>query len=246
MAHGHEDFHRRTEVFITADDIDLNELAVRLGSIVNFDRLGRVIFANGFEGSLGAFAPNKYGVGSISEKTEDSVKNGAYGVQLTTGAVNNALAGMSRYQPIPFHPRVGFEISFTFNKDFQRYWFILNHHTGLHRYLYNVQLEYFYDSVLKVMQIYTPDGWVAITPTPRFRESVRLFHTLKMVVDFDMKKYAHLLINNISYDLSAYTPWWLGDETVHPYIHAQIQVDGSASGAETCYIDDFILTDSEP
>jgi len=312
MAHGHEDFKRRTEIQVNAPDVDFSELVavltnlvtivanapgittavlsdiaativnlysanpeidlsglaaaisglvdlpivipgsedseipVRLESIVNFDRKGAVIFLNGFEGSLGAFEL----LGGVSpdqiEKTTDSVKNGMYGVRLTPLADPNKFAGLQRFQAAPFNNRVGFELSFTYNRWLTSYnWSITNYNIPQYWRAF-VKLVFTAYGDPKDIQISTPGLMVTIDPAHALFDHRRLFHTLKLVVDFDTHKYVRLILDNVIFDLSDYDLNYSYSSTQYPHLHTYFQVQGTSEGLEDMFIDDWILTDNEP
>jgi len=246
MAHGHEDFKRRTEIYITADDIDLNELAVRLGSIVNFDRRGNVIFANGFEQSIGAFRPTLVGVGSEIIQTADYVKNGAYSLRCTVDASFGGTVNLARMQAIPENKRIGIELSFTWNPNIRIYDWSLWYYDG--EVLYNPSVYMVPNSITNPMTLLleTPEGDIPLIPITNLKESVYFFHTLKLVADLDTKKYVRIILDDITYDISEYDIW-KEDQPDEPHrLYGTFQINGSTAGVESCCIDDFILTDNEP
>ena len=56
MGHGYPDYGTQGPVSTVHSIQDLGELAVRLGSIVTFDRRGNVLWLDGFDSGIGAWS----------------------------------------------------------------------------------------------------------------------------------------------------------------------------------------------
>uniref|UniRef100_A0A6M3M211 Uncharacterized protein n=1 Tax=viral metagenome TaxID=1070528 RepID=A0A6M3M211_9ZZZZ len=242
MAHGHEDFHRRTEVFITADDIDLNELAVRLGSIVNFDRRGTVLFANGFEGSMAAFLTSHYISGSSSGINTGQAKDGSASCRLTTAASVLAWVRVARIQPVMSLTRMGFELSFTtWNGPVLHVWEI-NWYTGSQL----IRARITYAKATDELKMLLSDGSErTIATLPLYGDFSNCFHVLKLVADFETREYVRLILNDTTYDLSAYGIH-VSAPVTDPHIVSFYEIWGELAGVRYSDIDNYIITKNEP
>jgi len=229
------------DVFVNPHYIGAAELAARLGSIVNFDRLGQVLIAEGFEAGLGKWlaAVSPSCSASISAKT---ARNGAFSAKL---AVDNT-AGHSAVikRVIPYPPsatRLGAEISFASTYGKADLWLEMVVCTGSLRYTTKVK----YDPVASKLYYFDNTfNWHEVAPYVIQKAEIHSWSTLKYVIDLAAAKYVRLKLNSMEYDISTAALYSDASATA-PGVEIDITCDRN-NGAESLYVDDFVLTQSEP
>ena len=115
MAHGQPDFGLYAVKKTVSGLADLGELAVRLGSIITFDRRGDIVWFDDFEGDVFKWERDPSGVDAAIIVSPEAARNGAFSAKLTTGNLADDHATILHHLPYPVTSRVGFEISFTVN-----------------------------------------------------------------------------------------------------------------------------------
>ncbi|MFH1593720.1 MAG: hypothetical protein ABID09_03365, partial [Candidatus Omnitrophota bacterium] len=93
MAHTNPDYTSKGKLNTITASTDNAELAVRLGSVVTFDRRGNVIFIDDFEGATLFWTTGGAGVGNVEALTAAWGKSGSQSCELTAGA---GAAGQAR------------------------------------------------------------------------------------------------------------------------------------------------------
>ncbi|KKM85339.1 hypothetical protein LCGC14_1290060 [marine sediment metagenome] len=221
---------------------DLGELAVRLGSIVSFDRRGEVVWMDDFEDGIIKWKTSAAGAGAAV--TSDTVKsrNGAKSAKLVAGSDGGKQATLYHYQPFPVSSRYGVEFSFAFETSPK--------HIGLRLDLYDGANHYFGDIVYRppLTRLDYEDSnadYQALTTTLDLLSDSIMFHTLKLVADWSTKKYVRLLLDNNSYDLSGIDLYSAADAVTLPQVRVRVLLAGT-SGNPVLYVDDVIITQNEP
>lgn len=242
MAHGHEDFHRKAEVYITADDIDLNELAARLGSIVTFERHGKALILDDFEASLLKWLISAAGVGASVGLSSEWAKNGAQSVKIVTSAVPGQDSHFYRTFGYPSSNRYGVEISFSpWSKSSYVRLRVVFRLAGTF-WVFELKIRvteseiYYFDD---------QEAWVLAYSGSTLDTSDRNSYTLKLVFNPTLGEYVRAIFNNTILDLSgiagysAPTVW-------NDYIWVGLFTGTEATAGKTAYFDDFIFTYDEP
>ena len=231
--------YRMVQVF---GSTDVNENAVRLGSIDTFDRRGNVIVLDDFEGVFLKWDMVRSAAPNDAVLIANRAKNGSQSCKLEAGAVANEWVGIENYFIIPQLGKIGFEISFT-KAAFVKYieWFYTLY-TGVYKYETGIRytvagglLEYYNDAA----------GWTELHPGIKLHGGTHTFHTLKVVVDAGTGRYVRALLNNNYFDMSAINMDSTGDVTAaKSYFSVKSTAQGVFNG--NMYVDDFILTQNEP
>jgi len=242
MAHGQPDFGMYTLAKTIYRMTDMGELAARLGSICTFDRRGDVIWLDDFEGPATSWALTPDGVGSLVHLSSDAFRSGSQSMLIRAGAAVDDCSIIANYFPFFVPSKLGLEISFT--NDGANMGFLFN------GYMYDGTKHYYfaikYDGDTKVLSIYDKtEGWVPLG-AKNLRVGSFMFHTMKVVVDFEILDYVRLLLNEAVYDISDYVMFSDDDDTL-PSLYVSCGVTNKTLAANpTSYVDDFILTQNEP
>jgi len=242
MVHGGPDYgiyHPKTTIISIED---LGELAVRLGSIVNFDRKGDVLWFDDFEDGIDKWVPTLTADRGSIEWSSIHSHNKGFSALLTSGATDGDVIGISRWLPILVFSKIGFEVSFTVdaNIKFIDFIFYLEDGTSRHyarmRHIMSTHTWQYYDS---------GGTYRDLSPTVELYKRDEFFHTMKFVFDLATLYYSHLKVNDTTFDLSdkKYRKTTLGTG-YHCYFY--IRVENNAAVEATSYIDNVIITQNEP
>lgn len=225
---------------------EMRELAVRLGSIVSFDRRGKVVWLDNFEDNI-----NKWklfaGVGANNAfaLSTDKARNGAKSAKITVGDAANAYIIIGRYLPYPKLGKMGFEYSFTVNSDIK--YIVLSF--GLFTTTQVTDFKVRYLPQTKVLEylarIGVPDVWTQFASGVSLMVDV-LFHTWKLIGDASKSYFSELVLNEKKYDLSAYKPAITYGVDFAPSMFLTMGIYNNAAGDHSIYVDDAIVTMEEP
>lgn len=224
---------------------DVGELAARLGSPVTFDRSGNVIWYDDFEDNINKWYHAFLGGGGSIILSTDTARNGAKSCKLTTGNLTDNWAFITRFQPYPILSRLGGEISFTVNSDLQRIRFLLTLYNGTQAfygevcYVPSTGLLQFRD---RNYDWRTFSNNINLYPTVG---TVYAFHTMKMVVDYPNLRYTRCIVNNVTYDLSAF-PLFVRDTVGSSHMTFSLEIVTNVDANRFIYADDAIITQNEP
>jgi len=217
------------------------ELAVRLGSIVNFDRQGQVIMMEDFESGIQKWEAD-YSVGSSVGHSTLTALSGAFSCLLYVDNVAAHYASIQRGSPYPPHlTRLGAEFSLALSGGTSDIELRLTIYTGA--YLVTAALKY--DCVAK--KLYYLDStlaWVEIASQQIYWGIITLWNRVKLVIDLDVGKYVKVLLNDLEYDLSAIT--LRSTVSVLPAILACTIKCTRNNFNASLYVDDVVLTQGEP
>jgi hypothetical protein len=242
MAHGLPDWTelRPLETVYALDD--MGELAVRLGSIDIFDRLGNVIFLEDFENGLIHLNKIANGAGADITESGEHAKNGGFSAKLTTGSTAGNYAGLSKTLPYPTVSRIGFELSFTGDQDVLYDYFYMIFYTGSYKITFGIK----YDGNYSTLSFLGQDGlWHVFVTGISQQKANFMFHTAKQIVNITTLYYVRLIYDSVVFDLSAYKPYITLD-TTWPEFYIEGTVYNKTGVSVDVWIDDIIVTQNEP
>ncbi len=220
----------------------LFELAARLGSPVRFDRHGRVVWMDGFEEGISKWATSPQGSGAAAELDSTQARTGGYSCKLTTGSDGLQFVAISKLLVAPMVARYGVEVSFTFDEDLDRILLALNYQDGSVEWQH--VLRYVVDD--DELQYYDVNkAYQALAPTVPLRESVGLFHTLKLVIDPLEKKYVRALLDDRYFDLADIAAPSVALVEARA-LGVAFTIDTDVAANVVSYVDDVIVTENEP
>lgn len=230
--------HRMSTIF---GQIDIGELAARLGSIDNYDRRGNVIFMEDFEDNINRwFKFPIVGASSIAVSTERS-RTGASSMKMTHSATDAETLYANNFLPIPVSGRFGLELSWTRGSNIDELQISIKKYDGTKRYDGIVKVDFANSRV----RIYVAGGnWTDVVTSKTFYTMEYCFHTLKLVIDTATNKYVRLLLNNTEYDISASTVYSTTD-TTGEHFRLQVQTLNGSAAANYTFIDDIVFTQNE-
>ena len=229
------------DVFGNPHYLGAAELAVRLGSIANGDRLGNVLMMEDFESGIGKWEAS-YSAGCAVGHSTLAAYNGAFSCRLYVDNV----AGHSAYirRIVAYYPattKIGLEMNFSLASA------LCNPSLGLYVYtgavLLTAQLKY--DPTVKKLYYYDNTGaWIEFGSQWAWWSNIWGWNRLKLVIDLVTGKYVRGNLNGVDYDLSGLSI--KSDISaiaggIVPYIFLTRNVLNG-----TMYVDDVILTQEEP
>jgi len=221
--------------------IDQGELAARLGSINTFDRRGDTIWMDDFESSTLKWRMGDFGVDADVKISADTAMMGDSCCKLTAGKGANGLASITRYIHPKILGKIGFEFSFTVNDDTKTVQGSIYHFDGTTEY---TSLVTYNHSTSKLQYTDNDAGTVDLAVGYTLEDLLDTFHTMKIVIDSSTKKPVRVMVDENSYDLSAYTAKenaGAGGER----IQLAITHISDHAAVKSIYVDNVILTQNE-
>lgn len=245
MPHGLPDYGIFTAKETTFNLADMADLAVRMGSVVEYDRRGDVIYIDDYEAPIEKFR-ELCDPACFAFLDSTGARSGAQSLKLVTdGTINRAASIIYHIAPIAAG-RHGIKISAALaiqHLKNQTFTITLRLGDGALRYWCGVR----YNPVARVLQ-YSPDGaaWVTFAPDYFvFSNTFRDYHNLKLVVDLAASKFVRFLLDVREWDLSAYSLTTTPEVTT-PYCYVYFEVKDLEGAILTNWLEDFVYTINEP
>jgi len=221
---------------------DLAEAAVRLGSIVSYDRRGEVVWADNFEFGGRPYNTTGSGAGNEAYLSADYPYEGALCLVLKTGPGAGDLCEFDRVLRYPVLGGIGLEVAFAPVPAMASFYvtLLLFDGTNVSRYT----MAYGHTSGNLFIRDHT--GAYVVVGTPGIlRDNFGIYSQAKLVVDTLTGHYVRGLLNEHTYDLRAYRVGVTPDATV-PSLSATLDAYAGASGAAEVRVDNVIVTQNEP
>jgi len=221
---------------------DLSELAVRMGGINRFDRLGTVLFQEAFQYGLGMWYPRYDPVGCIPTLSALYYSTLPYSIKCITIDNIDDYSGISLTLPVPYTSVMGFEVHFKVigTTDFLDLRTAI--YTGNDKYRMHVKIKVNPDEI----SIYNPDeGYDAIHTKEIYYDGSSPFHVLKVVADIVSGNYSRLVFDGIDYIITDYPLYSVGSE-IWPHLSLHYNLENTLAASQTVYIDNVIITMNEP
>lgn len=218
------------------------ELAARLGSLRYYDRRGDTVFIDDYSEDSGysKWYPLQTDGTCYARRSTERSYHGLYSLELY------APAGKTAYIVYRFEPLLNNVIGFESRSAFKAlttsdvFWDV-DFYDG----------TYYSEAWIRYKEgklyCYEPGGWTEFATGINIMTSATrmLFHTFKMVVDFNNYKYVRCLFQGIEYDLSGYDVHKTANSDTKQFI-VMLGIDPAGSSELTQWIDSIIFTRSEP
>jgi hypothetical protein len=220
---------------------DMAELAARLGSPVNFDRRGNVIWFDDFEDGYQKLGFGSGGAASTYMLTADYARLKAYGLKIVTDTAVGAYVEVQKRLSYPVTGKYGNEFSFAViggTPDVRvglQFQLAASRLIGVVRYNHATSTLDYYDSA---------GSWQSFATGISIASYGSLFNTMKLVIDEENGVYVRCSFNKTVYDLSAYSLYAPATAGT-PHLTAYWDVYCAATGAVTAALDGLIVTGNE-
>lgn len=241
MSHGAPDYSNvRKEGLVFRID-DMAELAVRLGSIVSFDRRGDVYWFYGFNEGIGDFVQTKVGANSNVELVSTMYEHPPFSCRVKVSASVGGYCSIKRRLAIPKTTNIGAQASLRISaatKDIRIYLVSSN---GTNRYESVVALK----PLDQKIQIYDGSlGWVDVATNLPAYTNISHFVHMKVVMNIDTNKYVRVMLDNTEYDVSTNVTKTVADTTARS-IFTEIMNVTNESTIDSVFVDNIIVTVNE-
>lgn len=220
---------------------DLAELAVRLGSIVRYNRAGNVLMVDGFESGLNGWDLNLSGVGSAITLDTHVAYQGEMCVRVQSGTGANPYAGVHKYLP-PITPcRVGAQVCFSFTPETVQLLFEMTYAIGLVRYGFGVIYDH---DALELQYWSAPGVRTAFASDVYLYPAANVWHECKMIIDLETGEHVRCYLDNTAYDMTGLAPT-PGAGVRASYLRPLFRVFGDGLLDTSAYFDNIIVTYNE-
>jgi hypothetical protein len=218
------------------------ELAVRLGSIVRYDRRGSVRDVIDFsEGITGVTSVTLSGSGTYALDPITSQAGYSMKCLVNNPPGTNSVDVLVRRAARPLSKR-GIEIAFCINTIHPNIELHMRAHNGSGLY----QSGIWFDVDAGVLQYMDSVGnWVQFASGVVAPCVVGVWCNLKYVFDFRTRTYSRCIFSGTEYDMSS-LHGQSGYSADAPDEYSNIAFIGYVGGSNYCYLDSVILTDAEP
>lgn len=241
MSHGAPDYSNVSKDGLVYRVDDLGELAVRLGSIVTYERRGEVYWLTNFDNGLGDFESFTSGIGSDIKLNNVKNEIGPYSIELIGGNQVGYYAQINKILAVPLSSKVGFQISIEHSSDSYVTQIDLTIYDGFTLYNGSVWIQ----PTLQQIQLRNSDGdYFVLASGLSFLPNTQYFMHVKLVIDIETNKYVRLLIDNTEYDISAYS-LASGGSSIKKSIQAKVTNFNDTQDPSSIYVDNFIITVNE-
>ena len=242
MAHGTPDWGLTAGTVTTYQLTDLAELAVRLGSIVSYDRRGEVLFLDDFQHGLSLWDPDTSGAGADVYLSTELALSGSFACKLIPGTATGNYALIQTYLSLPPLSRMGVQYFFSHLGTTQKIDFDLAAEWASGQFYASVR----YDDVADELLVYNSAGvYVSFATGIALTTHSTIFSRAKLVIDLSTGTYVRFLLNDVEYDLSAYA--------IRPNatlqagtLYTSITTYRLAGGLSPILVDNVIVPHNEP
>lgn len=221
---------------------DMSELAVRLGALSWFDRMGNVLMQEGFQNGLTNWGFSSTPAASTPVVSAEYYSTVPYSVKLLTTIAGAGYSGIHRSFPFPYVSNFGVELHFKALIPFQFLHWTMTFSDGANRHRVMVRVNY---QDLKLELLDASDVYQEIGTLRVVLGASSPFHVIKCTVDLLNSTYIRLLLDGEDYDVSAIT---IKKRVLssNPYLYMEIIMTPVFETEPEVWIDNIIFTTDEP
>jgi len=231
--------YKMTKIF---GQIDTGELAARLGSPSVEDRRGNVVWYDDFEGASKKWAYTVTGAGSAVALNAAYSWRGSQAMKITTADDPDDVCGIDKYFNLPSETRIGVEIHALFRHTKEKLYIVMTGYDGGHYY----DAELIFDRENLTLEYLDSDNVPqTLDNSVSYYSGYEQWLLMKLVIDWDTKKYVRAIVGDTEYDLSTYNIRTVAS-LENPILWTVIWGYPTDANNHDIYIDDFILTQNEP
>jgi len=240
MPRGQPDYGMTQPSAYIASLSDMAELAARLGSIVLFDRRGRVIYLDDCEGTVLKGYPTVLGDGGIAFDTVYP-HSGSQCIKFTsgTGRLNHAMIE-KRFPPL-LSKRVGLEFCFSQPDTDTVLYLVITYHDGTNSHSGKIRLEF----NAQTLDYQTgPLVYTKIADLDAFHGGTFLYYPVKVVIDIEASTFVRVLLAGTQHAIPT-LPLYTAASPAAPHFSFGIDLEQRAGTGGVIYSDDIIITEDE-
>jgi len=242
MVHGQPDFGMYARKSTTYGLADMGELAVRLGSVVSYDRRGDVVWIETFENGITNWLVGGAAGYTVAESALESLSHGV-SVKLDSPNAGAFDSHISRHSALPVNSKIGFEFAFLPNTHVDDVRIGLVIYDGTQRYMTYImvrvdagEIDYYNEA----------RAFVNFASGLTIRQDARTWHYAKLVVDYESNDYVRFLLDNAEYSMAG-LKFDVAADALGPMLYTQVlQYYAGGVNTPTLYVDNIILTQNEP
>ncbi len=242
MVHTLPDYTSKWKMDKISANIDNAELAARLGSINTFDRRGNVMYCDRCSESLGKWDPGATGDDASITLSDERPYVDDASIKMVGGSTLTRHAYIIKRLPQPHSTRIGVEYLFHISSEVNTIEILFAIEATTGGYRGQIQLDIANDKIYYTES--TAEGWTWIADY-RFNDSTPLFHSVKLVMDYNTGKYVRLVLSHYQYDLSTYDLFSLA-ASPNPICETKFEVESTLAKNGILYVGGFIFTANEP
>lgn len=222
--------------------LDLGELAARLWSPVVVEQGGALFYMDDFANGLQSWVSTVAGTGAAVVLHAGFGNHGGFSAKLTGGSDGDGYASIWTLLPFPVLAYAGFESAWTLAEETKEFQIDVRLYTGA---LY-LQATVWYSWASATIQYLDEDGNTATLATNvDLRDSDYLFHTMKLIIDFDNNAYHRVLLDQTSYDMKSIKMQAVANVTPAS-LRLWLKHYSNAGNNAISYLDSVIVTRNEP
>lgn len=243
------DSQGRIEVFILDNEsqwgdvlrIGNAEMAARLGSARAWDWRGQTLHYNDFGRGMGNVI--RYPQGAGADFSIDPVYwvSGGYSLMMTAGSDGERYARVDFAVEHPPSLQMGLEACWSCTGPGEL--FKIEMRRGVGGWVWIAAIRHNYD-LNRVQYRDSAGDWQSIA-NPYYFDGGEKFHRIKVVADFDAKKYVRILYADTEFDASAIGLYQSGIG-YSSTIYCEIKLTGRVDENDVAYLDSYVVTVSEP
>jgi len=221
---------------------DLAELAVRLGSMVTYDRRGSVIWQYAFDDGVGDVGPTAVGAASLIRPWTTIWETPPASCGLQAGIVAGNYASIERRVAIPQSKRVGFASSLRLSTYVDTVYHNIYHYDGTHVWTSYLLI----DANARTLSVFTQEAGevVLVDPLPDLHSGYYFSH-IKLVVDLTDHSLIRAIFDDREFDLAGYTMDPTPD-TSAPNLRVRVNNVAVNLSGSVVNVDNLIITANEP
>lgn len=240
MARGYRDWGKIKKETAVSAVADLGDLAVRLGSIVSFDRRGDVWWMDSFEDGVAGWVVTSSPASGTGVQSTDYARHKGNSLKATTPDSAGGWVAIQHWEALGFTGKIGFEIALMSMGELLFLQLQLDVLDGSRNWRGLVRL----DVVGKEWEYQDAGGdWQPVATGVVFPEVETLFNLTKLVVDLTEHEFVRLLFNVDEWELGGLPMRDMGSTSG---VYSRFSVSLAADEDIACYLDTVILTVNEP
>ncbi len=221
---------------------DLGEHAVRLGSLLWYDRRGELVFADGFANGLAGYTIVTSGTGASVKVGCLHTGSSGYNARLTTGDASGNDALVDKWCTPLLNNRLGAEANFCIETEFLTIRLLISDYDTDASADWGIALR---RSDNKLCYQNATEVLIAFADIPVPISTYGVNHTLKFVVNRLERTYDRVLYDDNEYSLAGIAGRVAGAASTRS-VGLKVTITGNGGGNRRMLLNHLILTDNEP